>query len=514
MTRRIAFVVAIATLAFGTTFANPSSSSCQRWYEWSTDGVFDGHTFSGSVPRGTDNHMSYFDTPLFLSPNVTETKVAGRIMGGFWPSGRGGSFLASGFWNFNFFDENEASSTWLSANLGFGDENSTVKAPNVVTGGTGRYVGFVGSLETKVINSDPLVIQYDLCPSQYVIDDVTECKEVFEWSLSGTRTINNSSFSGSVPFPSNTSYGEVANTPTFPNANLTPSEVNGRLVAQFFFDRITTASGSFNFGTFPAGNDTDTDDWVSVNFGFGPLDTSLDGSFTRGTPNIVVGGTGKYSGFVGSMRDKAVSTDPNPLVFLYEICPSEETEPSPDVMESCFSVYEWSTSRRSNFSGYQFAGTALYEEGDEHTGVFDTPFFASPDVENSEVMGRVIGYYIPNGRGAASGLWNFAFFEKGSEDSENWIAASLGFDDDDTATSPNVITGGSGAFSGFTGTIEQQIVSFDPFVIEWIICPPIRDDSGDSANSSDSSGGSSFTVWTFEVISGLACMMQLVLLLC
>ena len=73
-------------------FDPPSSSAapegCERWYEWSTQRIIlDGHNFSGSVLEGS---MAYFDTPLFLSPNVKESKVAGRIMGAYWPTVSGG----------------------------------------------------------------------------------------------------------------------------------------------------------------------------------------------------------------------------------------------------------------------------------------------------------------------------------------------------------------------------------------------------------------------------------------
>ena len=173
---------------------------------------------------------------------------------------------------------------------------------------------------------------------------------------------------------------------------------------------------------------TNTSSHIAINFGFGPLDTSLDGSFTRGTPNIVLGGTGLYAGLVGSMRDRAVSSDPN-LVFEYQICPSEDSQPAKEVMESsCRKVYEWSTG--GEFGGYKFSGSVEYENG--ALGVFDTPFFDEPNVTNANVAGRVMGYYVPNSGGAVAGNWNFAFFDHTGHESlavehQDWIAASLGF---------------------------------------------------------------------------------------
>jgi hypothetical protein len=85
-----------------------------------------------------------------------------------------------------------------------------------------------------------------------------------------------------------------------------------------------------------------------------------------------------------------------------------------------------------------------------------------------------------------AGNWNFAFFDHEYDSSgavptehESWIAASLGFYQDNAneihATKdgvPNVIMGGSGLFSGFSGTITSNVISGEPFVIEWEICPP------------------------------------------
>lgn len=474
--------------------------------------------------------MAYFDTPLFLSPNVKESKVAGRIMGAYWPTVSGGeeeSSLESGFWNFHFFpdQEDDNNNTWIAASLGFGRGNSTVQTPNVVTGGTGRYAGYVGSIQSQVINSDPFVIQYDLCPAPAATKEnkiTQQCRETFSWASSGNITIGNYSFTGSTPLSSDAIvYGGVANSALFPDANVTSSQVEGRLLGQYFLDRITMASASTNFGFFGTDDDgKEHESWVSVNFGFGPLNADLEGAFTRGTPNIVVGGTGDYSGFVGSMRDKAASSDP--LVFLWEICPSEgSVESNTDVLtEGCSRVYEWSTPQRSNHSGYQFAGSSLYDE--QRIGVFDNPFFGSPDVQSSEVAGRIMGYYVPNGRGAASGLWNFAFFDEGGNSNgskknhhEDWIAASLGFDNDDTSSQmPNVITGGSGSFSGLTGTIEQQIVSTYPFVIEWTICPHgAKSDIGDTGPSGTSGSFSSLPMVIFRSSLGFASVQLLVSLL-
>ena len=401
-------------------------------------------------------------------------------MGAYWPSGEGESFLASGLWNFHFFDEE----SWISANLGFGPANTTFKSPNVVTGGTGNYLGSIGRIETMVISSDPFVIQYNFCreESQSFVTDT--CTDIYEWSSFGAGEIDGRTFSGSVVVTNHTG---IANTPTFANASVESSPLIGRLVAQYFLDAITTASGSFNFQFFdPYPNNAS--DFVSINFGFGPLDTSLDGSFTRGTPNIVLGGTGQYAGITGSMRDRAVSSDP--LVFEYQICPEEKIDDEAEAMDvPCRKIYEWSTG--GNFGKYNFSGSVEYEGG--ALGVFDTPFFNDPDVRNADVAGRVMGYYVPNGGGAVAGNWNFAFFDHGREslagekvEHEDWIAASLGFYQDGADSTerdgvPNIIMAGSGKFAGAKGTVTANVISSDPFVIEWNICS-LRSSSDDDPN--------------------------------
>jgi len=502
------------------------SIACQTWYEWSTAGTIGGRYFSGSEPRGVGGHLSFFDTPLFTTLDFLEQARAneddasqinatipdGRIMGAYWPSGEGESFLASGLWNFHFFADSDVecggdtdSDSWLSANLGFGLANATSNSPSVVTGGTGRYLGAIGRIERMVISTDPFVIKYDFCSEEANNFDMSQCKDVFEWSSFGSGEIDGMHFSGSVLAAPHTG---VANTPTFSSADVESSPLIGRLIGQYFLDAMTTASGSFNFQFFPEGEPMDENnstatfsDGVAVNFGFGPLDTSLDGSFTRGTPNIVLGGTGVYAGLVGSMRDRAVSTDP--LVFNYQICPSEDTKPKEEVMASpCQKIYEWSTG--GEFNTYKFSGSVQYEDG--ALGVFDTPFFDQPDVANANVSGRVMGYYVPNGGGSVTGNWNFAFFDHDhdtlddtlTEYHEDWIAASLGFypyqgETEESAKDgvPNIIMGGSGSFAGFSGTIESNVISGDPFVIEWEICPPGAK-GGEDAASKDASSASSF----------------------
>lgn len=477
------------------------SLPCEFFYELATEGTVSGRVFSGSKLVGTNQYMAYFDTPLYLTPNVSDAPVIGRVMGAYWPSGAKESFVASGFWNFLFFDDDsigQPSPHWISANLGFDQNGSSSMAPNVITGGTGRYSGLVGSITRNVLtDSEPLLVQYKLCPQNAPVTPLSDCKEFFEWSSSGVRQIGDYFFSGSFPAVEE-GYVGVANTPVFDSVNVSTSTSTpiGRLIAQYFLDRITTASGSFSFQVF---DEEQNEDWVSVNFGFGPLDTSLDGSFTRGTPNIVVGGTGSFAGLKGEMRDRAVSVDP--LVFLYEICPADQDKEVSDNTftntDECQVIYEWSTN--GTFNGYQFSGSIIY--GDERElGVFDTPFFGSPNVQNATVIGRVMGYYVPNARGATSGLWNFAYFDEesnvtASEDEvkhENWIAASLGFyqfdaDREDQDPTPNVVTGGSGKFVGLTGAINSRVYSTEPFVIEWTICPSGSEDGTLTADAPFSS---------------------------
>jgi len=496
-------------------------SACQTWYELSTAGTIGGRIFRGSEPRGANDHLSFFDTPLFETLDFLEklgnasdaldvVKPDGRIMGAYWPSGEGNSFLASGFWNFHFFgntgDEDNHDEGWMSANLGFGFDNTTSDSPHVVTGGTGKYLGVIGRIETTVISADPFVIKYDFCPEEASTFDRSTCKDVFEWSSFGVGEISGESFSGSVLAAPHTG---LANTPIFGDADVERSPLIGRLVAQYFLDVMTTASGSFNFLFYPEREPTVDDiamatisDAVSINFGFGPLDTSLDGSFTRGTPNIVLGGTGQYAGLIGSMRDRTVNSDP--LVFNYQICPADDVKPKEAMQAPCRKIYEWSTG--GEFQGYRFSGSVEYENG--ALGVFDTPFFDEPpDTDgNAHVAGRVMGYYVPNG-GSVAGNWNFAFFDHKYDsvgavptEHESWIAASLGFYQyEDKANEihvtkdgvPNVIMGGSGLFSGFSGTITSNVISSDPFLIEWEICQP--DATGGEAIPTDEASSSDVT---------------------
>ena len=78
---------------------------------------------------------------------------------------------------------------------------------------------------------------------------------------------------------------------------------------------------------------------------------------------------------------------------------------------------------------------------------------------------------------------------------EDWIAASLGFYQDgaDVSTKdgvPNIIMGGSGAFAAFSGTITSNVISSNPFIIEWEICPKGAK-GGDAASGDEPTDASS-----------------------
>jgi hypothetical protein len=123
-------------------------------------------------------------------------------------------------------------------------------------------------------------------------------------------------------------------------------------------------------------------------------------------------------------------------------------------------VYEWSTS--GLFGPCSFLGVS--------SGLFDTPFFESPNVVNETVAGRIQGEYFCNKRNACTGQWAFHFF-----DEDDWITARYGFrsGDDEPEVLPNTVTGGAGRWASFVGTLDASTVTTDAedtLVIEWTIC--------------------------------------------
>ncbi|CAB9518367.1 expressed unknown protein [Seminavis robusta] len=79
-----------------------------------------------------------------------------------------------------------------------------------------------------------------------------------------------------------------------------------------------------------------------------------------------------------------------------------------------------------------------------------------------DVAGAVQGQYYEHGNNAWAGDWSFTWSTGDS------LIGCLGWGE---LWTPNVALGGTGVWSGFKGTIDNVVVSEDPFVIECNICP-------------------------------------------
>lgn len=78
------------------------------------------------------------------------------------PDGRVKGFYSlstsSGTWSFEFF----ATNSWITAIYGFGSEGN----PNVVTGGTGCFIGITGTLDSVPLSNTGslFILQWTICP--------------------------------------------------------------------------------------------------------------------------------------------------------------------------------------------------------------------------------------------------------------------------------------------------------------------------------------------------------------
>lgn len=464
---------------------------CSTFYEHANtpQTTIDGIEFAGVVEHGGGSsapHVGVFDTPLYDDANIAEATLVGRLMGSFWPhvaesdvedEAAALQALHSGLWNFHFFE----SGGWISASLGFGPNNSSVGTPNVVTGGTGEYSGYIGTVEHNVVGSTPFVIEYTICPpSPFAVMEIeTECVDVFTWDSSQPSVIANRSFAGDV-FRGVDSHVGVLDNPAFLSLEAAQGQnvdedVVGRNIGVYFPNSLQTSTALFNFEFFGDSSATADDDgevdWIATSFGFS-FETPLGTFTTDEQPNVIIGGSGKYSGIVGTIEDTVEEFPPVPEgefaeVNYYTICSDDDPFPNPIVAKDCTVIYELSKPGSFAVGGYNFSGSSLAGE-DDHLGVFNTPFFLSSDVGNSTVAGRIMGHYFLNERGAATGQWNFHFFGKDDNDVEpsGWLTGNLGFGEGDY---PDVVVGGTGDWKGFQGRIRPTPLSAEVF--KWTICP-------------------------------------------
>ena len=106
--------------------------------------------------------------------------------------------------------------------------------------------------------------------------------------------------------------------------------------------------------------------------------------------------------------------------------------------------------------------------------VFNTPLFDTSNVtsDDAKLIGSVKGKYTETGQ-TSTGIWSVNLIEDGNGvPSGTTLSASFGFANGDADLStPNVITGGSGALVGSVGTLTDTVVETEPnFVIEWKAC--------------------------------------------
>ena len=344
-------------------------------------------------------------------------------------------------------------------------------------------------MEHNVVNSNPFIIEYTICPPSpfSVMEIKSECIDVFTNDSSQPSIIGNLSFAGDVSRGEDNHVGVLDN-PIFKNnpASLNKTSVDGRNIGVYFPNSLETTTALFNFEFFnesSVASDDDEVDWIVTSFGFS-FESSL-GNFTTGAqPNVILGGSGKYSGIVGTIEDAVEEFLPTPEgesdeINYYKICSDDDPFPNPIVMEECTVFYELSKPEPFTISGYNFSGNILVGESD-HLGVFDTPFFMSSDVENATVAGRIMGHYLVNERGAATGQWNFNFFGGSADEimQSGWLTGNLGFGVGDF---PDVAVGGTGDWKGFQGRIRSTMLSAE--IISWTICPEGKGFAGGDTNS-------------------------------
>ena len=464
---------------------------CSTFYEHAgiTATTIQGIDFAGVVEHGSPvPHVGVFDTPLYDDANIADARLIGRLMGSYWSHVAEDDMrqaINTGLWNFNIPGGEVEAGGWITASLGFGPNNSSVNTPNVITGGTGDFVGYIGTVEHRVARDNPFVIEYTICPPSpwSVMEIVAECVDVFTWDTSQPSMVGNHSFTGDVSRGKGNHVSALDN-PAFASLEAAQGqdvddEVIGRNIGVYFPDSLQTTSALFNFQLFGDSSldeDIDEADWIATSFGFS-FETALGTFTTVEEPNVIIGGSGKYSGIVGTIEDTVKEFDPAPEgefaeVNYYKICSDDDPFPSPVVEEDCTVIYELSVPHPFSVGGYNFSGSVLAGE-DDHLGVFNSPFFFSPDVENSTLAGRIMGHYFLNERGAATGQWNFHFFDRNMEDEASspsgWLTGNLGFGKGDY---PDVVVGGTGDWKGFEGRIRPlPLADTDPPVISWTICP-------------------------------------------
>ena len=468
-----------------------------------------GIDFAGVVEHGSPvPHVGVFDTPLYDDANIAAARLIGRLMGSYWPHVAEADVddevaahqaINTGLWNFNFFPGGEVEAGgWITASLGFGPNNSSANTPNVITGGTGDFVGYIGTVEHIVVKDDPFVREYTICPPSpwSVMKIVAECVDVFTWDTSQPSVVGNHSFAGDVSRGKGNHVG-VQDNPVFASLEAAQGqdvddEVIGRNIGVYFPDSLQTTTALFNFELFGDSSldeDVDEADWIATSFGFS-FETALGTFTTVEEPNVIIGGSGKYSGIVGTIEDTVEDFDPAPEgefaeVNYYKICSGDDPFPSPVVEEDCTVIYELSAPQPVSVGGYNFSGSVLAGEND-HLGNFNSPFFTSPDVENSTLAGRIMGHYFLNERGAATGQWNFHFFDRNMDDEASspsgWLTGNLGFGEGDY---PDVVVGGTGDWKGFEGRIRPlPLAGTDPpVIVSWTICPEGKGFAGGNAGN-------------------------------
>ena len=237
---------------------------------------------------GSNFDTGVFDTPLFPTAEVDAdgALAVGANKGHFSAAGD----INLGEWNVVLVDQESSS---LAASTGFTD--SAKIFPNVVTGGTGMFLGAVGTFESVVVAEDPnFVIEWKFCPQEPVVLD--ECVSIYE--RSGAFTHDAMTFSGL----SDAGDFETPMWATLAAAIAADTTPDGVVIGAFY-NRKNVNPGDWNFGFFDDGS------WVSARAGFGD----------DPTPDVITGGSGRFAGITGTVTECVEEEDP--FIIRFDICP-------------------------------------------------------------------------------------------------------------------------------------------------------------------------------------------------
>jgi hypothetical protein len=233
-------------------------------------------------------------------------------------------------------------------------------------------------------------------------------------------------------------------------------------------------TGYWNFHLF------DKDSWISASLGFDNSNYT-DSTTLRNVPSVIIGGSGDYSGYVGTVSHQIIHTENNnannnsdnsdnatTTIIEWTICPHafliEEDE-----IDECKVIWEHDESATTLIDNETFIGDYYNGGSAGYMGVLDNPLFSSlnDSVNKTNLDGRNLGGYFVNKLNTTTALLNIQLNDNDDNDNDNdWIVVSFGwsFTELDTYQNnqPNIILGGSGMYAGIKGTIDDAVYEFLP----------------------------------------------------